>query len=76
MTTTERAGERAVEGMLVGTVIRAKHGQWTVLGTPVYSYPSTYDGHPVYKVAAYYEGRDGTHRAVTLTVHANDLEAA
>ncbi len=52
----------------VGSVIRAKHGAWTILGTPVYSHPSTRDGKPVFKAHAYYEGKDGTHNAVTLTL--------
>ena len=62
----------AVSKLVVGSVIKAKHGSWTVLGTPVYSHPSTCDGKPVYKVPAYYEGKNGSHRAVTLTVHEDD----
>ncbi len=52
----------------IGTPIMAEHGFWEILGTPVYSHPSTLDGKPVYKAPAYYEGKDGTHKAVTLTL--------
>lgn len=58
----------------VGSVIQAKHGFWTVLGTPTYSHPSTCDGKHVYKVPAYYEGNDGSHGAVTLTLQSNVTE--
>lgn len=64
----DREMPESVARLVVGAVVQGNHGTWTILGAPVYSHPSPGDARTVYKVPVYWEGNDGSHRAVTLTV--------
>lgn len=62
---------KSVESLPVGTVIRGKHGRWTLLGTPAFSHPATGSAKPMFRATALWEGAGGQ-RVVTLTFSADD----